>query len=111
MEAFTLQAAKRPPDDGLATPRIGFTVTRKVGNAVVRNRIRRRLRAAIQVAEPLEAKADCDYVLMARREALTRPFADLVDDLRRAFRAVGRIETDGRGPAVPNTLKGENRRP
>ena len=62
-------------------------------------------------AEPLEARADCDYVLMARREALARPFAELVDDLRRAFRAVGRNETDGRGPAVLNTPKGKNRRP
>ena len=111
-EAFTLQAATRPPDEpaeGMA--RVGFTVTRKVGNAVVRNRVRRRLKAALGAAAPLEAAADCDYVLMARREALARPFAVLVDDLRAAFRAVGRNDKHGRRPAAANTPKGKNRRP
>ena len=112
LEAFTLQAAAQL-DDQAAEPsaRVGFTVTRKVGNAVVRNRIRRRLKAAIGAAGPLETRADCDYVLMARREALVRPFAALVDDLRQAFRAVGRNERDGRRQTDSNPPKGKNRRP
>ena len=111
-EAFTLQAAPRIVEaDAAARPRVGFTVTKKVGVAVVRNRIRRRLKAALGAASPLEAKADCDYVVMARREALARPFAELVDDLRQGFRAIGRNDKDGRRPGAVNPSKGKNRRP
>ncbi len=106
-----LQAALRGTDPVTEAARVGFTVTRKIGNAVARNRIRRRLKEAVRAAEPLEARADCDYVLMARREALTRPFGDLVDDLRRAFRAIGRNAKDGRGPNVLNPPRGEDRGP
>ncbi len=110
-DPFTLQAAPRRPEDLACEARLGFTVTKKVGNSVVRNRIRRRLKAALRDAEPLEARADCDYVLMARREALARPFAALVDDLRQAFRAIGRTEKDGPRPSDFNPPKGKNRRP
>jgi ribonuclease P protein component len=111
-EAFTLQGTERPAEEAAgAGPRVGFTVTRKVGNAVVRNRIRRRLKAALVGAKPLEARADSDYVLVARREALARPFAALVDDLRRAFRAIGRNDKDGRRPTAANPPKGKIRRP
>jgi|SRR5271165_1296157 len=120
-EAFTLQSAPRLAGGAAGeTARVGFTVTRKVGSAVVRNRIRRRLKAALGVAGPLETRADCDYVLVARREALARPFAALVDDMRQAFRAarrdeqtfraVGRNDNDGRRPADANPPKGRNRR-
>jgi ribonuclease P protein component len=112
LDAFTLQAAARPSEDVAdAVARVGFTVTKKVGNAVVRNRVRRRLKAALGAAAPLEAEADCDYVLMGRREALARPFAALVHDLREAFRAVGRNDKHGRRPAPANPPKGKNRRP
>jgi ribonuclease P protein component len=111
-EAFTLQAAPRTLDEASnATARVGFTVTKKVGVAVVRNRIRRRLKEALRAASPLEARPDCDYVVMARREALARPFAELIDDLRQAFRAAGRTDKDGRRPGAVNTPKGKNRRP
>jgi len=109
LEAFTLQAAPREAGhDGPAGARVGFTVTRKVGNAVVRNRIRRRLKEALRAAHPLEVEPDCDYVLMARRDALARSFAALVEDLRQAFRAVGRKDRDksdranGRPAAQPD---------
>jgi ribonuclease P protein component len=112
LEAFTLQSASRPAEEPAGeTARVGFTVTKKVGGAVVRNRIRRRLKAALRAALPLEARADCDYVLMAWREALARPFAALIDDLRQAFRAIGRNDRDGRRPADSNAPKGKNRRP
>ena len=110
-EAFTLQAAPRTLDEPNATARVGFTVTKKVGVAVVRNRIRRRLKEALRAASPLEARPDCDYVVMARREALARTFAALIDDLRQAFRAAGRNDKDGRRPGAVNTPKGKNRRP
>lgn len=102
--AFTLQAAKRAPPIGprgkpvktvaepVTEPRVGFTVTKKVGNAVERNRIRRRLRAAIDrlKASPdaNRAATDHDYVLVGRRDALTLDFAALVADLRGAFAQV-----------------------
>jgi len=95
-EAFTLQAIQREEqEDGATGPRVGFTVTRKVGGAVERNRIRRRLKEALRAAGPLEAEGDHDYVLIARREALARSFAALLEDLRRAFRAVRRRERKG----------------
>ena len=76
---------------------MGLTVTKGVGGAVERNRVRRRLKEALRAAAPLEAERDHDYVLMARREALGRGFVALVDDVRTAFRAARRGEADGRG--------------
>lgn len=69
----------------LAAPRIGFTVTRKMGNAVRRNRIRRRLREAAKQASA-SALAGMDYVLIAREQAYICVFEDLVRDMRRSFR-------------------------
>lgn len=71
-------------DDGEI--RVGFTVTKKTGNAVIRNRIRRRLRAAVGEVLPAAGRAGHDYVLIARTEALRLPFRDLVGDLGRALR-------------------------
>jgi ribonuclease P protein component len=97
--AFTLQSRRREETGEEAVPvaRVGLTVTKAVGNAVVRNRVRRRLKEALRAATPLEAQGDHDYVLMARREALSRRFTALVDDVRAAFRAARRGEADGRG--------------
>ena len=96
-ETFTLQSRRRDEADvGAPGARIGLTVTKKVGGAVVRNRIRRRLKEALRAASPLEAESDHDYVLMARREALGRRFAALVDDLRQAFQAAARRRGESR---------------
>ena len=112
LEAFTLQAVRREEGDkGPTGPRVGITVTRKIGNAVVRNRIRRRLKEALRAARHLEAEADHDYVLMARREALGRSFAALVEDVRQAFRAVKRNARDTSRPAAQTSAKGRDRRP
>jgi ribonuclease P protein component len=70
------------------TLRIGFTVSRKVGNAVVRNRVRRRLRAAAEAIMPTHARQGFDYVVIGRRQSLTRPFPDLLQDLEVALRKV-----------------------
>ena len=77
-------ASAGAPDAGL---RVGFTVTKKVGHATERNRIRRRLRvAARSLAE--HAGLPLDLVVIARREALGAPFPLLVEDLGRAVAAV-----------------------
>lgn len=65
--------------------RLGITVTKKIGNAVVRNRIKRRLRAAGREILPLHGQAGHDYVLIARTAAKTLPFAILLDDLQQAL--------------------------
>lgn len=90
--------------DGAAGARIGFTLTKKVGNAVVRNRIRRRMREAVRHCRALPTEPQTDYVVVARREALTIPFEALMDDLadavRRSAQRSGprRMKTD-RAPA------------
>lgn len=65
---------------------LGFTVSKKVGNAVERNRARRRLKAAAAEVMPYCASANADYVVIGRRSALARPFADLKADLDKALR-------------------------
>jgi ribonuclease P protein component len=112
-ETFTLQFRRREATDQeiASSPRVGLTVTRSVGGAVERNRVRRRLKEALRAAAPLEAERDHDYVLMARREALGRRFAALVDDIRLAFRAVrrGGAKSGGRAPAA-SASKDKDRR-
>jgi len=73
------------------TIRVGFTVSRKVGNAVKRNRARRRLRAAVQDIFPCCAEKGCDYVVIGRTGTLKRPFLDLIGDLRTALNRTGRL--------------------
>jgi ribonuclease P protein component len=65
--------------------RVGFTASRKVGNAVVRNRAKRRLRALAQAVLPLAGQECTDYVLVARAGTLIRPFAALQTDLAGAL--------------------------
>ena len=83
---FALQFVQRsdPAEGDIA--RVGFTVTKKIGNSPIRNRIRRRLREAIRLAGNLAAEPDHDYVLMAKREALGRDFSKLIEDVERAFK-------------------------
>lgn len=88
--AFVLQAVPRSTTDNVPTIGIGITVTRKIGNAVVRNRVRRRLRAALTAVLPGPARPGQDYVLVARPAALSIRFAALVEDLRAALVTSGR---------------------
>ncbi|MCF1741134.1 ribonuclease P protein component [Paradevosia shaoguanensis] len=74
--AFALQAIA---SDEL-TPGVGFTVTKKVGNAPERNRIKRRLREVVK-ASARDFQSQHDYVLVGRREALSEPFGQMVTDL------------------------------
>jgi ribonuclease P protein component len=66
--------------------RYGLTVSRKVGGAVVRNRVRRRLRAAAEAVLPRHAAPGHDYVLIGRAATASLPFADLLQDLTKALR-------------------------
>jgi len=82
--AFVLQARRRE-DEG--PPRVGFTVSKKVGNAVERNRVRRRLREIVRLS-PLPLLSGHDYVLVGRRAALTLPFAQIAQEYERALKRV-----------------------
>lgn len=66
--------------------RVGFTVSRKVGSAVSRNRARRRLRAVAERVMPVHARPGHDFVVIGRRATLKRPFPALVGDLETALR-------------------------
>ncbi|MFD1703351.1 ribonuclease P protein component [Methylopila henanensis] len=82
--------------DPAATPRVGLTVTKRVGGSVERSRMKRRLRAAVALALPGAARSGCDYVLVARRAVLDAKFDRIVRDLGEAVRrAHGRL---GRAP-------------
>jgi ribonuclease P protein component len=86
---FVLEAkARTDPDSNVTGPRFGFTVTKRLGKAVVRNRIRRRLRAAAARASGIHAKPEFDYVVIARAASLDRPFDALTDDFTSAFARV-----------------------
>ena len=92
---LVLQCAKQPSTIATEpgpTPRVGFTASRRVGGAVSRNRAKRRLRAVAATVMPERARADRDYVLIARTNTLNRRFEDLVSDLDRALMRVGCAE-------------------
>jgi ribonuclease P protein component len=80
-----------------AQPRFGFTVTKQSGGAVQRNRIRRRLKEALRLLNPLPAQPGHDYVILARPEALGMPFLALQGEL---IRALGKIDARKNQPHV-----------
>jgi ribonuclease P protein component len=82
---FILQLRKRPGADA-GSVRVGFTVSKKVGNAVERNRVRRRLREVVRLADAAAIPAGHDYVLVGRRAALSLPFQRISDDFKGALR-------------------------
>ena len=85
--AFVLQVRRRS-DEGPV--RVGFTVSRKVGTAVERNRVRRRLKELVRLAQAAAGlPAGNDYVLVGRRAALSLAFERMADDFRSA---VGRLQ-------------------
>ena len=85
---LVLQAAPAA-DAAPGLVRVGYTASKRVGNAVARNRAKRRLRAAVARVMPARARPSCDYVVIARATTLTRPFDALIGDLIAALARVG----------------------
>jgi ribonuclease P protein component len=90
--AFVLQARKRT-DNGPV--RLGFTVSKKVGNAIERNRVRRRLREIVRLSGARQMQSGHDYVLVGRRAALKTPFARIAEDFEGALRRMHGAQRDG----------------
>lgn len=83
-----LQARKRGADE-VSGMRVGFTCSKKVGNAVARNRAKRRLRAVARAVLPELGRDGWDYVLVGRKDiTASLPFDQLLADMRRAVRKV-----------------------
>ncbi|WP_335645180.1 ribonuclease P protein component [Azospirillum humicireducens] len=80
---------KQRPAEGEPPIRLGLTASRKVGNAVVRNRARRRLREAARQILPIHAAPGHDFVLVARGDTAERPWTDLLGDLKAGLKRLG----------------------
>jgi ribonuclease P protein component len=93
---FVLQALQRREDGPV---RVGFTVSKKVGNAVERNRVRRRLREVVRLSQTAPIQPGHDYVLVGRRAALRMPFERLVEDFGRTL---DRLHGGKDRPATPH---------
>ena len=88
--SFMLQGRAR--GDGQALVRIGFTASKKIGNAVARNRAKRRMRALAREVLPMLARPGWDYVLVAKPEAtVSRDYKDMLDDLAMALASVHKV--------------------
>lgn len=96
--AFVLEARSRPQGTQGGGARFGFTVSKKIGSAVVRNRVRRRLRALVAALDPAQVRQGFDYVLIARPGAEERSYQELAADLNQALDRVHRPRApQGRG--------------
>ena len=95
------------PNDGQGK-RFGITVTKKIGNAVVRNRMKRRFRALLRDALPEEGLPDHDHVLIGREGGIERDFAALRSELSAALQRAA--EGKGDRPRKPRTDRRERRR-
>lgn len=99
--AFILQARRRDDPARPELVRVGFTASKKVGNAVARNRAKRRLREIARLGLPVTGVPGWDYVLIARKEATARMgFAEMQADLARALKQV-HGPRNARGSAKP----------
>lgn len=87
-----IQARENPSHKEI---RVGFTATKKIGNAVIRNRAKRRLRAVSQDILPQLGQLGTDYVFIARDKTVARPYEALLDDTRKALK---RLENPRKSP-------------
>jgi ribonuclease P protein component len=108
VSGFVLQALDRREDGPV---RVGFTVSKKVGNAAERNRVRRRLREVVRLAPRAPLLPGYDYVLIGRRSALNLPFDRLIEDFGRALGRVHAGQRTGGAPfATPHAGTRQNPR-
>lgn len=105
-DSLVLQALARPDGE----TRLGFTATKKIGNAVARNRAKRRLRAVARLHLGAEPPAGWDFVLIARSGTGSCPFPKLITDLEGALRKAGvpRPEAPPPGMQPPENQASEN---
>jgi len=98
--SFILQMIPRGQTHPVTNPaaRFGFTVTKRMGNAVTRNRIKRRLREAIRKVAPRHILDGHDYVIISRQKALDCTFADLLRDMEFAFSRIPSMKNDKSSP-------------
>lgn len=96
------------PVDGVEAPlRVGFTATKKLGNAVVRNRTKRRLRAAARLVLGAEPPPGWDLVLIGREGTAGRPWKTLLGDVNGALRQAGVLPGDGQAPRPRQSEPGQ----
>ena len=88
MPGFVLLVRKR--DDSDPAMRLGLTVSKKVGNAVIRNRMKRRFRELARDILPQDGIAGADHVLIGRQSGIERPFDQLAAELRKALAKAAR---------------------
>ena len=96
-------AQARDRRDGRPLVRIGFTATKRIGNAVQRNRAKRRLREAARLIAPLHAQPGCDYVFIARGGTGARPWDRLLDDMKSALLRLAADLAASQGASPQNT--------
>ncbi len=99
----SLSLQRRDRGDGDAAIGIGFTVTKKEGNSVARNRIRRRFRAAAAAVLPELGAPGADYVIVGRKAAMAAPFPSLLADLKEALAEAARRAAKG-AKAAPRPI-------
>jgi ribonuclease P protein component len=86
---LVLQAAQRPEGSNCGEiVRVGFTASRKIGNAVIRNRAKRRLRSVAAAILSREGRPETDYVVIARATTVDRPYGALIADLNAALHRI-----------------------